>query len=118
MLTMNLTGTRALTRGEQKLVVLTVRNPDQSLRDLTGHTCQVVARPDYGHPTAWCDLDETDGVTLGGALGTISMLFPGISTSRGEAGMLGVWTCALKDSDGALVAHVGGEIELDPTAIE
>lgn len=117
-LTLNLTGSKALVRGERTSLVLTVKEPDGSPRPLAGHTFVLAARPDFGHEMLWCALDETDGVTLGGELGTISILFPEISVAGGERGSLGVWTGALRDPDGVLVFQVMGALELKPTAIE
>lgn len=115
---MDLVGTHALKRGAMpETLVVTVRNPDGSLRDLTDHTCIVEGRPSPSYAAAWFQLEVGNGITLGGAAGTISIELPKIGNPERTNPLTGVWDGVLKDADGRPVVSFGGRLEVMGTAI-
>lgn len=55
--------------------VLTWRDENDALINLTGYTARMQVRADYASPTAALSLTTENGkITLGGALGTVTLL--------------------------------------------
>ena len=92
--------------------LLTVREPDTSLKNLTGYQARMQIRRE--HDSASFDLELTDGngrIELGGALGTVKLIIASTDTAALTRG--GVYDLELIASGGTVERLIKGRVTLD-----
>ena len=85
---------------------------DDALVDLGGFTARLQARPSISSDTVVLDLNETNGITLGGSAGTIALTRSAAQTAALAAGKY-VYDLELISSTGVVTRLVQGQLDVD-----
>ena len=85
---------------------------DDALVDLGGFTARLHARPSISSDTVVLDLDETNGITLGGSAGTIVLTRSAAQTAALAPGKY-VYDLELISGTGVVTRLVQGQLDVD-----
>jgi hypothetical protein len=97
--------------------VITWRDSDGALVDLTNYTARMMAREKFEDASAIFELTtENGGIALGGAAGTITLTISATATAAFSAQVHGVYDLELVDSGGVVTRLLKGRCEFDREA--
>lgn len=92
-------------------LVITWKDNSNSPIDLTSYTARMQVRRTKQSSTVIVEASTTDGrITLGGALGTITVVIPATVTDDIEAGC-GVYDLEVESADGVVTRLIEGAVE-------
>jgi hypothetical protein len=100
-------------QGTDVTLPLAVTDPDGAAIDLTGCTAAMMIRRSYDATDTLVSLSDDDGITLGGADGTITIIVDSSVTNTMTAGTA-VYDFKLFDSLGDPVRLIQGIITISP----
>jgi hypothetical protein len=91
----------------------TWRDENNNPVNLTGYTARLMARESYDSPSAFISLTTSSGITLGGALGTITLSMSATQTA-GLPATRGVYDLELVSSSGNVSRLLEGSLMVTP----
>ena len=98
-------------QGSDLSFVLTYRTAAGALVNLTGYTAKMQVRKNASASAAYISLTETSGITLGGALGTVTILVDSATLQGIQAGSY-VYDLILNSNTGLEQKLITGTFEV------
>jgi hypothetical protein len=94
--------------------VITWRDADDALVDLTNYTARMMVRALIGDASPIVDLTtENGGIALGGALGTVTLTITAAETTALGAPLNAVYDLEVIDSGGIVTRLLQGAVKID-----
>ena len=94
--------------------VITWKDSDDALVDLTNYTARMMARVNFTDASPIFELTtENGGIALGGAAGTITLTISATDTAAFDAQVHGVYDLELIDSSSVVTRLIRGNVKFD-----